>query len=319
MLTPEADLAVQTNGVDGLEKKVERHQDTVTKILEVFNESLVAESAKREETDRQVANCQYEVKNVKGRIGGIEHKFKAMSNDVEELEVAVAEVKNDNSFMAATTPTTNTKGDAGLSTFVYDRMDKLEKMVKELEDDVSTHRVILNELGREKRQIDRYDGGSKQEGWAFASIENGSAAFASKSAGKRPVKFEDRDKMGSVSIVPASRPRVYATANKTLTAQEIVPNDFASPKKELDILKADIQALKITILNEKDEKRTIDGCPTRDALIGMYRKYTKDMDETPSGAYQDRLWDMRGRVITRLAMFDVYGRALQEARTAELL
>lgn len=67
----------------------------------------------------------------------------------------------------------------------------------------------------------------------------------------------------------------------------------------------------------KEMYRKIDGCPTRDALYQMYHDYTDDMEDA-SGDQLDELWDLRDRVVVRLALFDLYGKALKEAKSADV-
>lgn len=67
-----------------------------------------------------------------------------------------------------------------------------------------------------------------------------------------------------------------------------------------------------------EEKEKIDNCSTKDRLYELYHQYTKGIDKAKEGAYQDHLWAMRDRVIVRLAIFDLYGKALQEAKTADV-
>lgn len=69
------------------------------------------------------------------------------------------------------------------------------------------------------------------------------------------------------------------------------------------------------------EKRAIDNCPTREALYEYYQNYSKEIERTASSAsqdYQDNLWALRDRVIVRLVLFDGYGKAVQEARKADI-
>lgn len=69
------------------------------------------------------------------------------------------------------------------------------------------------------------------------------------------------------------------------------------------------------------EKRAIDNCPTRERLYEYYQSYSKDIEQAASNGYQeyqDNLWALRDRVIIRLTLFDGYGKAVQEAKTADI-
>jgi archaellum component FlaC len=177
---------VTANGSDtaSLKKRVDEHQDTVNAILERFNEYLMSEVSKRDKLEKQVNEFQYLLKNVKGRVGVLESKFKAMVGDMDELEVAVNDVRNDNSFMSATT-----KGDSGPTSFFQDQIERLGssvqaamKKLKELEGDVDMHRVIINELNQnaksdglkfeQRRAVAK---SAEGDGWATSSTNNGKA------------------------------------------------------------------------------------------------------------------------------------------------
>lgn len=72
-----------------------------------------------------------------------------------------------------------------------------------------------------------------------------------------------------------------------------------------------------SIDNRTKDKRTIDNCPTRDHLYELYHQFTKAMDNTSNSEDQDDLWELRDRVLVRLAIFDLYGIAVKEAKVAE--
>jgi hypothetical protein len=83
----------------------------------------------------------------------------------------------------------------------------------------------------------------------------------------------------------------------------------------------EVQLLQQTLDNGIQEKRAIDNCPTREALYEYYQNYSKEIERTASNAYQhyqDNQWALRDRVLVRLALFDGYGKAVQEARTADI-
>ena len=203
LLTPRADLNangasnanVTANGRDtaSLAKRVDEHQDTVNAILEKFNEYLMTEISKHEELEKRVNQFQYVLREVKGRVGVLEPKFKGMQTDMGELEGAVAEVRNDNSFMAATTQ--NASGPSG---FFQDRIERLggsvkavTKKLKELEGDVDMHRMIINELNSKAKS----DGSKFDQGWEVAQNGegNGWATSSSNRNGKAVSKSEAAD------------------------------------------------------------------------------------------------------------------------------
>ena len=197
LLTPRADLNangasnanVTANGSDtaSLAKRVDEHQDAVNAILEKFNEYLMTEISKREELEKRVNQFQYVLREVKGRVGVLEPKFKGMQTDMDDLEGAVAEVRNDNSFMAATT-----QHASGPSGFFQDQIERLGGSVKaamtklkELEGDVDMHRMIINELNSKAEsdgsKFDHQNPGG--DGWATSSSNaNGKAVSKSETA-----------------------------------------------------------------------------------------------------------------------------------------
>ena len=84
-------------------------------------------------------------------------------------------------------------------------------------------------------------------------------------------------------------------------------------------MERELELLRQTLDNNTDEKRAIDNCPTREALYEKYQNYSKDIAESAVGsAYGDHVWAMRDRVVCRLVFFDDYGKAIQEARAADI-
>ena len=67
-----------------------------------------------------------------------------------------------------------------------------------------------------------------------------------------------------------------------------------------------------------EAKKKIDDSSTPDALYQLYHQYTADIDKAKSIAIQDHLWALRDRVVVRLALFDLYGKALKEAKSADI-
>lgn len=67
----------------------------------------------------------------------------------------------------------------------------------------------------------------------------------------------------------------------------------------------------------KEKYRRIDDCATKDALYELYHGYTKEIDDA-TGDKLDELCDLRDWVVVRLALFDAYGKALREAKTADI-
>ena len=62
-----------------------------------------------------------------------------------------------------------------------------------------------------------------------------------------------------------------------------------------------------TLVEVRLAKREIDNAATRDTLYELYHPYTEDIDKA-TGAALDELWDLR----------DLYGRALREAKSADI-
>lgn len=173
LLTTPIDFTAATNDTTAVEKKVIEHQDTVTKILEKFNEHLSSGATKQEELGKQFTEIQGVLKNVKGRTGVLESKFKTIAVDVSELEMDVQKTRNEKGSMAATTNTKN----AGLPKFVHDRIEKLQAGLKTVEADVDTHRALLNELGQNDR--DKWVNGGIQSGWNASNLDTAEWAVSS--------------------------------------------------------------------------------------------------------------------------------------------
>lgn len=129
----------------GLEKKVQEHQGTVTQILEKFNESLVAGTTKQEELSKQLTEIQGVLKNVKGRTGVLESKIKSVAAEVDELEVAVQEVRNDRKSVATLSQTQDTPSPPHIKVLI----EKLRNKVASLDAKVQLHEVVLNDLGQD--------------------------------------------------------------------------------------------------------------------------------------------------------------------------
>ena len=163
-LTCPADVAATGSDIASLTKRVDEHQNTVNSILEKFKEYLMAEVSKRDKLEKQVNQFQYTLKEVNGRVGVLEPKFKAMLGDMDKLETDVDEIRNDNSFMSATT-----KGDSGPTSFFQDQIERLGssvqaamKKLKELEGDVDMHRMVINKLNEKTNKSDDL---KSEHGW----------------------------------------------------------------------------------------------------------------------------------------------------------
>ena len=163
-LTCPADVVANGSETASLTKRVDEHQNTVNSILEKFKEYLMAEVSNRDKLEKQVNQFQYTLKEVKGRVGVLEPKFKAMLGDMDKLETDVDEIRNDNSFMSATT-----KSDSGPTSFFQDQIERLgssvqvlTKKLKELEADVDMHRMVINELNE---KTNKSDGLKSEHGW----------------------------------------------------------------------------------------------------------------------------------------------------------
>ena len=198
LLTSLADLTPDANDAD-LKKKVEHHQTTVTQILEKFNESLSGETAKREELQKEFTEIQNILRAYKGRTGALESKFKKMAVDMDEIEVAVQDVKNASTVMAVT------KNDPGMSPYAQDQIEKLQgnfnaavRRLKTLEDDVDAHRCVLNEFSQSQEVKSGWafhngnGGGSNDDGWASTSANEPTGWEESKSDTIDTAKFQSK-------------------------------------------------------------------------------------------------------------------------------
>lgn len=173
-----AEVTSSGNDTASLKKRVEEHQNTVEAILKKFNEYLTAETSKREELASQVNRFQFVLRELKGRVGVLEPKFKAMLSDMDKVEADVEEIRNDNSFMSVTTQNAN-----GPSSFFQDQIEKLgrnveaiKKKLKGLEGDVDMHRVVINELNQNANN----DGLTSVQQWGVSSVvEDGGSGKAS--------------------------------------------------------------------------------------------------------------------------------------------
>ncbi|KAK3725053.1 hypothetical protein LTR37_000563 [Vermiconidia calcicola] len=93
---------------------------------------------------------------------------------------------------------------------------------------------------------------------------------------------------------------------------------------KLDDLKSELDATKQDVALKAKQRQTIDNCPTRDTLHQMYHQLTRLIDVSPkdrAGPFvgdEDELWALRDRVVCRLALFELYGRAVQEAMKAHV-
>lgn len=91
-----------------------------------------------------------------------------------------------------------------------------------------------------------------------------------------------------------------------------------------DDLKSELDATKQDVALKAKQRQTIDNCPTRDTLHQMYHQLTRLIDVSPkdrAGPFvgdEDELWALRDRVVCRLALFELYGRAVQEAMKAHV-
>lgn len=73
------------------------------------------------------------------------------------------------------------------------------------------------------------------------------------------------------------------------------------------------------------QEQRVDDAATKEALHFMYHQLTRLMDgkgkKEDGIAFQgslDELFTLRDRVVFRLAVFDLYGKALKEAQTADV-
>ncbi|KAK3681513.1 hypothetical protein LTR37_020876 [Vermiconidia calcicola] len=93
---------------------------------------------------------------------------------------------------------------------------------------------------------------------------------------------------------------------------------------KLDDLKSELDATKQDVALKAKQRQTLDNCPTRDTLHQMYHRLTRLIDASPkdrAGPFlgdEDELWALRDRVVCRLALFELYGHAVQEAMKAHV-
>lgn len=73
-----------------------------------------------------------------------------------------------------------------------------------------------------------------------------------------------------------------------------------------------------------DQEQKVDDASTKETLHLMYHQLTRLMDgqgKRDGIAFEgtaDELFTLRDRVVFRLAVFDMYGKALKEAQTADV-
>ena len=71
-----------------------------------------------------------------------------------------------------------------------------------------------------------------------------------------------------------------------------------------------------------EQEQKIDDAATRDSLCIMYKQLSNDIYKSkrigPFEGNPDELWALRDRVVRRLALFDKYDAALQEAKNADV-
>ena len=155
---------------ESLNRHVDQHVTTVKEILERFRDYLTTEMDARKTLERQVDEIRRNLTGVKGRTGTLEAKCKAISADIDELELAQNDKVQDSHFIES-----NKWGDAGSVVYFQDKVEKLEGQfnmtlmdVNELHNDVKAQGVVVNELqaviiARDKDTTD---------GWTARTIDN---------------------------------------------------------------------------------------------------------------------------------------------------
>ena len=83
------------------------------------------------------------------------------------------------------------------------------------------------------------------------------------------------------------------------------------------VLESNFKTIVKAYQNAHDARCEIDNAATRQALYELYHRYTTLIDDA-TGEKLDDLWELRDWVVVRLALFDLYGKALQEAKTADI-
>lgn len=186
-----ANVTANVGNIVGLKKRVDEHQETVNAILEKFNEYLMAEISKRGEVEKRVNQFQFVLREVKGRVGALEPKFKGIQTDMDDVEAKVDDIRKDSSFLSATS-----KNKGGPSDFFQDQIEKLGRIVgtamkklKELEGDVDTHRMIINELNSKTTS----DGSRFNQGWAVAQNPEANGWVTSLGSGGKAVAGKSED------------------------------------------------------------------------------------------------------------------------------
>ena len=82
--------------------------------------------------------------------------------------------------------------------------------------------------------------------------------------------------------------------------------------------------MKLENLRRSRQKARIDDSSTRDALYSHYHLLSRELDLNENersgrfGTDTDELWALRDRVVCRLAIWEVYGTAMQEAKAADV-
>lgn len=284
------------NSVAVLSSAVDRKQSIMEQILEKFSQELTqlkSEPVKDQELKREVDNLTRELRGVKGRTGALEVKFKHMNNDMDDLEVAVNGIRKENKIL------TVTKGNGAPNEHIQTQLDNLKGGIAEVKASTqslfSSVKFLQEDVDRVNSNGGSSTAGHNQNGWAVSNPGGQNEWGWSTSSD---------DKNGGTTSNGNHHPVTPPSKN----------SNWAALEEQLSKLSHDLKAM-------TQAKRKIDNCPTREGLCKMYHEYTERLDNpeivlgTDAG---DELWELRDRVVSRLAIFNLYGRALMEAKNADL-
>jgi hypothetical protein len=90
-------------------------------------------------------------------------------------------------------------------------------------------------------------------------------------------------------------------------------------------LKGELENLKLAEAKRVKQQASIDDAPTRDTLYEFYHQIEHDLyanDEERNRRFEgdaDELWGLKQRVLRRIAGFDAVGKAIEEARSADVV
>lgn len=283
-------------------EKLDGTKATVLQILESFKEHLEKEVASRQKIEKDIEKIRCEVTGLKGRIGKQDGKIKTLEEDIDEKMVNASKQRDDNDDYYIK----GTNNDSyGLQNYFSDKVEKLEglfNMMKieliDLQDDFKAQGTALSDLqdamntqhAARGRTVDGFNCGPGNE----TSARSASAAPT--------LSVEDAYQLPFMKSDIVSSSKYYACAYQILILRQ-------------DDIKADLKAREA---KEKMEQ-VIDNA-ANDPLKIMYTQINsimtaKDNQRRRAGPFEgtfDELFLLRDRIVSRLALADLYVKTLRE-------